>query len=219
MTPLQPSHHPPTFFSWPHVLPLPERRPWETMSQTSKIHNKRPPLLFPLPQPSVPTAAGRSDRHQLSLINPAWLCPSTSVSFLGLDHCVPRRTWSIFFLGSRLFSNWENKAQPWNRLWLRAGEGGESAGQEPVAASDRNEGQPVKPKDSLRGTVWGHQWHRHSQLHNMQEAPPKPASAEGGRGEQGSVPASSHGSKRWRARAGDVSLSVSVKHRNTVFLP
>jgi len=67
-------------------------------------------------------------------------------------------------------------------------EGGERTGQEPAAASGRGEWQPVKPMDSPRGRVWGHQWHHHTQFHNVQKASPKTASAEGSRGEQGQHP-------------------------------
>ncbi|KAM6301587.1 B-cell differentiation antigen CD72-like [Podargus strigoides] len=59
--------------------------------------------------PSVPTAARMFGRHHFSL---------------GLDHHMPRRTCSIFFLGSRVFFDWETKAQLWDRLWPRADDGG-----------------------------------------------------------------------------------------------
>lgn len=76
---------------------------------------------------------GRLDRHDLLLVNPAWLSPSTNMSSLGLEHCMARRTCSIVLFRSRLFSDWKNEAHPWE---AKAGDG-EKKGQ------DTSQQQPV----------------------------------------------------------------------------
>lgn len=106
---------------------------------------------------------------------------------------MPRRTWSNFLLGSKLIFNWEKKARLWDRLWLKAADGRKR--KDRTGASGRGEGQPGKPKDSPR------------KPHKVQEAPPKPVSVEGSKGEQGSVPVS----PSWVIGAGAVGWGLGME--------
>lgn len=100
-----------------YIPTFPVRKPWRTMSQTSKVHDKCPPLLSPYPQPSVPTAAGRPSPA------PGKSCLAFPIH-PGRSHA--QEVCYIFLLISR----WDNKAQLWTGdVGIRKGRTGASSKQ------------------------------------------------------------------------------------------